>query len=262
MRNLSSCAAALALLALVLAAAAAAASTVVVTPTNQQGWTTEDTRPGGTVSFVVDASAPSGAGALQLTTDATTTAKAQYMHPASTPLSGITELGYSTKQNAASIPEGDPSYQLATCLGGVVNGACVGFTTLVYEPYWNGVVVPGTWQTWDVAAGQLWSSRSYVSGTCAVVAGAGGPPLYSLSTLKTLCPDAVVVEFGVNIGSNNPSYDVETDLVDFNGTTYDFEPFTPAPTSKDQCKNGGWQQFDHPAFKNQGDCVSYVENGS
>jgi hypothetical protein len=29
-----------------------------------------------------------------------------------------------------------------------------------------------------------------------------------------------------------------------------------APTSKDQCKNGGWRNF--PAFKNQGGCVSFV----
>jgi hypothetical protein len=28
------------------------------------------------------------------------------------------------------------------------------------------------------------------------------------------------------------------------------------PTSKEQCKNGGWRNF--PGFKNQGDCVSYV----
>jgi hypothetical protein len=30
------------------------------------------------------------------------------------------------------------------------------------------------------------------------------------------------------------------------------------PTSKDQCKNGGWKIFNNPTFKNQGDCVSYV----
>ena len=28
------------------------------------------------------------------------------------------------------------------------------------------------------------------------------------------------------------------------------------PTSKDQCKNGGWKTFG--VFKNQGDCVSFV----
>jgi hypothetical protein len=34
-------------------------------------------------------------------------------------------------------------------------------------------------------------------------------------------------------------------------------PTTSVPTSKDQCKNGGWKTFT-PAFKNQGDCVSFV----
>lgn len=33
----------------------------------------------------------------------------------------------------------------------------------------------------------------------------------------------------------------------------------PVPTSKDQCKNGGWRNF--PQFKNQGDCVSSVATG-
>jgi hypothetical protein len=34
---------------------------------------------------------------------------------------------------------------------------------------------------------------------------------------------------------------------------------TAAPTTKDQCKNGGWHSF--PGFKNQGDCVSWVATG-
>jgi hypothetical protein len=32
----------------------------------------------------------------------------------------------------------------------------------------------------------------------------------------------------------------------------------PAPTSKDQCKKGGWKNYPALGFKNQGDCVSYV----
>lgn len=32
------------------------------------------------------------------------------------------------------------------------------------------------------------------------------------------------------------------------------------PTSKDQCKNGGWQTFNAPTFKNQGQCVSYLQS--
>jgi hypothetical protein len=32
----------------------------------------------------------------------------------------------------------------------------------------------------------------------------------------------------------------------------------PLPNTKDQCKQGGWQQF---GFKNQGQCVAFVERG-
>jgi hypothetical protein len=34
-----------------------------------------------------------------------------------------------------------------------------------------------------------------------------------------------------------------------------------SPTNKDQCKNGGWRQFTNPAFRNQGQCVSFVASG-
>jgi hypothetical protein len=38
--------------------------------------------------------------------------------------------------------------------------------------------------------------------------------------------------------------------------------FTPLPTSKDQCKNDGWQRFSFPySFKNQGDCNQLVNTG-
>jgi hypothetical protein len=33
----------------------------------------------------------------------------------------------------------------------------------------------------------------------------------------------------------------------------------PLPTSKDECKNGGWRTFG--VFRNQGDCVSFVATG-
>jgi hypothetical protein len=35
---------------------------------------------------------------------------------------------------------------------------------------------------------------------------------------------------------------------------------SPLPTSKAQCRNGGWQNFG-TTFKNQGDCVSFVASG-
>ena len=33
------------------------------------------------------------------------------------------------------------------------------------------------------------------------------------------------------------------------------------PTTTAACKNGGWKTFNNPAFKNQGDCVSFVATG-
>jgi hypothetical protein len=32
------------------------------------------------------------------------------------------------------------------------------------------------------------------------------------------------------------------------------------PTDMNQCKNNGWMTFNNPTFKNQGDCVSYVQS--
>ena len=32
------------------------------------------------------------------------------------------------------------------------------------------------------------------------------------------------------------------------------------PTSKQQCKKGGWRRFKNPSFKNQGQCVAYVNH--
>jgi hypothetical protein len=39
----------------------------------------------------------------------------------------------------------------------------------------------------------------------------------------------------------------------------DIYPEPTLPTSKDQCRNGGWKTYG--VFKNQGDCVSFVATG-
>ena len=245
-------------MAFALPLATFAASTVVVAPTNQQGWVTADTRPGGEVNFVNDASAPSGSGALQLKTNVTTTSKAQYMHSANVSLNSVNDLSYYTKQNSAPFPGAAASYQLPTLLGGTT-----GFTTLVFEPYQNsdqGPVVPGVWQQWDVDQGFFWSSKTVTCSEGTIVGTPGGPASYTLAQIKTACPSASVLGFGANIGSNNPLYDVETDLFNFNGTTYDFE-VKAQPASKDDCKKDGYQNLVDSAgnsFKNQGQCVSSV----
>jgi hypothetical protein len=240
--------------ALALPLTAFAATTITVTPSNTQGWAETDTRPGGEVHFVSDTSAP-GEGALQLKTDASDPAKAQYMHAADNVAIGdVTNLSYAAKQVSSSFPEGQASYQLPVNLNGTS-----GFTTFVYEPYNQepaGDVTPGTWQTWDVAAGRMWSSRTVTCGDNTINAGGGGAPFYTLSQIKEMCPEAQVIGFGVNVGTTNPSYDVYVDTVAFNDTTYDFEP-TITVANKEACKEDGWKASNMPVFKNQGDCVSY-----
>jgi hypothetical protein len=44
--------------------------------------------------------------------------------------------------------------------------------------------------------------------------------------------------------------------ITFNGVTE--VPAVGPPTTKAQCKNGGWRNFTNPTFKNQGQCVSFV----
>jgi hypothetical protein len=238
-------------------ATAATAATVLVTQ-NSSSWHPLDTRPGGEVRFTDDWGAPPGLGdsSLELRTDNTTAAKADYFTfaHAGTPLADVTQLSYWTYQApVVQPPVAAASYQLQIDVNGEAAG---GFTTLVYEPYWNGTVLPAQWQQWDVDSGLFWSSRTVADGTCALVAGAGGPPLYSLAQVKTLCPNAVVLGIGVNVGTFNPGYTVAVDGVTFNDTTYNFE-IGRRPSSKDQCKKDGWREFNDPAFKNQGDCVSY-----
>src|SRR5262249_51209775 len=59
------------------------------------------------------------------------------------------------------------------------------------------------------------------------------------------------------VSDNGPgppfSQTVLIDNTNVNGTVYDYEP------GKDDCKDGGWQNFTFPPgpFKNQGQCVSH-----
>lgn len=214
---------------------------VVVTPTNTQGWSTADTKPGGAVTFVSDSTSPYPAGALQLTTTATASAKAQYLHLTRTRLARVTRLSYFTKQ-VSGPPIADPAYQLVVCLIGAPTAtSCPGFTTLVFEPYQNlgnngnAAIVANVWQKWDVAAGRFWSTRTVTCSGGIITGTPGGPATYTLAQIKATCPNAVVVQFGVNIGSNNPGYVVRTDGVTFNNTTYNFEL---------SCNNQGQHQGD------------------
>ena len=233
----------------VLSANASAQTTVIVTASNPQGFRTIATTGTGTVTFVTDANAPAGAGALQLTTpDAT--AKADFFRATSTLLTDVTELSYFTEQQSGSPSIADPAYQLRVCLNGLnaMGNACnpslaggTSFSTLVFEPYLNpgnngnATIVPDVYQQYDVDAGLFYSTRT-VECSGGTLVGSQGSPLYTLAEIKAACPATLVFDFGVNIGSNNAGYVVRTDLLRFNDMIFNFEP--AAPTAANASMSG------------------------
>lgn len=275
------------LLAGVVAALAVAgvamAATVVVTPTSMDGWA-EDSTPPADVTFVAGPGAPpAGGGSAQFSVDASGATDAELRNSLydGLKIADITQLEYWTyvqnnqsgqavyillnvdRDNNGTIDDQlffEPVYQ---------NGA---YSTLPYsgaipnqcgsDP---GCVTLNTWQKWDPDIGGWWSLND----------SAFGPPLTTLASYAAQYPTAVIrngtgpTKGGVRLtaGFGGPAdwgnFVGNADAFTINGTTYDFELFVVA-TSKDQCKNGGWQNVkraDGSSFKNQGDCIQYVNTG-
>ncbi|MDB5159897.1 MAG: hypothetical protein JWO99_160 [Candidatus Saccharibacteria bacterium] len=237
-----------------------AASTVTVTAANTQGWITDDTRANGHVSFVADSSNGT-AGALSMKTDAAPVAgqdKAQYMHYFTTPIAfnSVTgTLGFDTKQNSAIFSGGTPSYQIPVFLNGTTGS---NFATLVYEPYvdqGNAAIVNGIWQHWSInyTTSKFYSSKTFTGQGGDVVASQGSST-YTLDQIKQFFPNAVVLGYGLNVGSNNPGYDTEADNFTFNDTTYNFDYTSlSAPTNLKPVDNA---YTSDPSFDNTWDAVA------
>jgi hypothetical protein len=183
-----------------------------------------------------------------------------------TQLSDIDKLGYATYR--AANPADNNAQLPAINIQVDVNGAAPGgFTTLVFEPVYNtaqGTIQDNTWQTWDAYNGgqAIWWSSNPIPGA------PDRDTFVTWETIVSLNPDAVIVGgFGINQGSGNPALTASSDVLTIgsNGDciTYDFEPFEVAAT-KEQCKNGGYnnvKRADGSSFKNQGDCIQYVNTG-
>jgi hypothetical protein len=80
----------------------------------------------------------------------------------------------------------------------------------------------------------------------------------------TVTSIALIVDSGWNDAATNGD-DEQTVLIDNVAINDDVTTFeTPSPESADDCKKGGWQELareDGTTFKNQGDCIQYVNTG-
>jgi hypothetical protein len=82
--------------------------------------------------------------------------------------------------------------------------------------------------------------------TAATIAAAGGQVPVPTGTISSV--DVLIDVQGT----------ADLSQITFNGETQ--VPVAGSPTSKAQCKQGGWKTFTTPTFRNQGQCVSWVEH--
>lgn len=217
---------------------AAAAGTVIVNPSALNSWT-PGTTSGGTTTFIFDGTAPSGDGALRLTTTSDNNSRANISLPVSKNLSAVDTMSMYTKQVASAYPEINASYRISIDADGDLS-TITDKATLIFEPYWqNGLgdaapVITNTWQNWDVEIGKAWASISGGNTVPGLVNGGGGPPLYTITEILASNPNALVTTVAIGLGSYNPSSDILIDNFVFDDTTYNFEPVPlPACSSDD-----------------------------
>ena len=254
-----------AILIVMIAPISLAGSTVEeVNPSDMKGWGyLEETPTGAGQMMTGPETPPLGSGSASLVVDGTggvIIGKAGYL---GVRLDEITKLEYSTYRSSGGAA-------LAIALqfnfdNDLTDGDMGWKGRLVYEPYYTHTVSTGVWQTWhpqdDAGAGNWWFTGAPGNAVCPI----SDPCTWS--EVLAHFPDggvhatlgAVLFKAGSGwAGGFEGNVDAFTIEVNDDGTTYDFEPLIGPPTSKQECKNGGWQQFNNPEFKNQGQCVSYV----
>lgn len=92
----------------------------------------------------------------------------------------------------------------------------------------------------------------------AAVVLAGGTPASTLTDLYIIFDEGSDTPTGGTIGTAGT---VNIDNISVNG---DVVGSPTSPTTKDDCKKGGWMNLmraDGTSFKNQGDCIQYVNTG-
>lgn len=270
-------------------AATASAATVVVRPSAMDSWATQTRDPGGvpvasndpychgSVNFVTGpATPPLGVGSAELKTGNGTTGgdcsaelrNSAYSGVKLNSLTGLSYWTYDVTNNGQQFPYLELNID-TTGTGASPDDAL--FFEPPYQSSSNGgtdcahqaVTAMNTWQQWDALHGCWWSNDGDLN---------PGTGTGTLADYLAVYPNATIVNSSsgggvhlvVGFASPGDQFDGNVDAFTIDSTTYDFEPNLPSPTSKDQCKNGGWQNYadaNGTPFKNQGDCVSYLATG-
>lgn len=212
--------------------------------------------------------APAGYGSVQISVTGTQRRNLATYQFSGTPLDEITTLAYSTyNPSAGNGGSDDRAGYLQFNVD--FNLSDTWQRRLVYLPSDNGTVVQDEWQEWDALKGgdALWR---YSGPTWPGTATPGSTPK-TWDDILTQYPDVRVrvTDSWLGIRVGEPYADGYTENLDAfkfgtaaGVTTFDFEPEPMLPTSKDDCKNGGWMTFVNPSFKNQGQCIAKTASSS
>jgi hypothetical protein len=139
---------------------------------------------------------------------------------------------------------------------------------LVYLPQDNGSPVTDAWQTWNAFDGSALWQWSHFGANGNKWPDGNTSATRTLSDLLAAFPSISVFNEGgftgqlvIRAGHPGPGgLQGSVDKIVVGDQTFNFEPVNTV-TSKDACKNGGWALFNTPTFKNQGDCIKYVNTG-
>ena len=262
------------------------------------GWRGYRDRPVavGTSSIVTNPSFPgSGFGSLAITNTSSPLGGwevAAFHSPpgglAGTRLDAVTRLEYSTYTATQAGVSAILHATLQFTADFDLNDAFTGFEgRLVYEPYHCNATALDTWTTWNTMDGAntgCWFTSRLSVTKNAVTAASACPQANpcTWSEVLTAYPNAgfrldasvdpstllpanrsLILKAGSpwtgTFNADNVSIATSSGV----DITYDFEPYDVA-TAFAECTEDGWMNVtraDGSAFKNQGDCVSYIRNG-
>ncbi|MFD4291739.1 hypothetical protein ACFWPA_03515 [Rhodococcus sp. NPDC058505] len=200
--------------------------TTTVYPFLQWGWHPDSSRAPQFAENPEGVSGGTGAGSLDVGVDGPSDVVA-FLHPTHTALVQAEGLGMDMFLDGNV----GPSYQLRvigaerTDSGG--DGHDVGFTSLVWEPRYNGGnPAAGQWKSYsNLEDGQWWSTRD--------IAGTSGRTPVSLQTIKDANPEAQITNYGVQVGSGAAASTQFVDKIRFGCTTWDFETLSGFSSGSD-----------------------------
>lgn len=176
-----------------------------------------------------------------------------------TPIANVNSVSYDFKIGAGGVDTKEEQFYMSVyanfgvsddlkfydCRYSVVPtvGSTAGFTTVTFDPTLTYPVA-----TRGGASASPFACPASPSGMDALSVGSN-IRMFSLNLGDTTAVDTGLDGYFDNVVVN----------LDSGVTTYDFEPAL-TPVAKDECKNDGWKSFNTPTFKNQGECVSFVES--